>query len=96
MVGHFFAQTVTRRNCVIATVVFLKSFSLMNRTARSLFVPLLAASVLLGCSGPTSGPASVTETSVARVELADRIQQRGANQSAERNWQLAELTRQRC
>jgi hypothetical protein len=48
----------------------LTSHAIMNTPARAL---LLIAIMLSGCSKTASGPASVTETSVARTGLADRI-----------------------
>jgi len=45
----------------------------MDTPARILIAPLLLAIMLPGCSGTASGPESVTETSVARADLADRI-----------------------
>lgn len=46
----------------------------MNQAMRRMLVPLLMAIILMSCAKAQSGPTSVTETSVARVELADRIQ----------------------
>jgi hypothetical protein len=38
-----------------------------------MLLPFLILVALVGCSGTQSGPPSVTETSAARAELADRI-----------------------
>jgi len=45
----------------------------MNTPARIMIALLLMAITPSGCSKTASGPASVTETSVARTGLADRI-----------------------
>ena len=37
-------------------------------------VPIFIAYMLMGCSNPSSGPESVTETSISHAHLADRIQ----------------------
>ena len=46
----------------------------MNASARTRIAPLLMAIVLCGCSKMASGPASVTESSVTRTGLVERIQ----------------------
>lgn len=63
-----------RLSLIIVNVLLLKSHLLMNQTARRIFVSLLTSIVLMGCSSSQSGPESVTETSIARAELTDRIQ----------------------
>ncbi|XZE20516.1 hypothetical protein SH449x_000390 [Pirellulaceae bacterium SH449] len=46
----------------------------MNTPARIVIALMLIAIMLSGCSKTASGPVSVTETSVVRKGLADRIQ----------------------
>jgi hypothetical protein len=45
----------------------------MNRVLITKIGALLMGMLLLGCPSTSRGPASVTETSAARTELADRI-----------------------
>ncbi|NJM99799.1 MAG: hypothetical protein HC800_24075 [Phormidesmis sp. RL_2_1] len=45
----------------------------MNNSTRQVLLPLLIAITVAGCSGRPPRPPSVTETSAARAELADRV-----------------------
>jgi hypothetical protein len=45
----------------------------MNGCAGKILVPLLIGAAFAGCSNTPSGPASVTETSARRSELAGRV-----------------------